>query len=364
MKRIILMLIAAAAVIASCGTPDEAPVAGNGTLVLEADKLEMVADGEDAVLLTVKYDGTAVGAEDVNFYDASTNVPVRVSGMRFITKTVGVHSIYAIYNNAKSNTVKITALEFAVPDVPADPNPDGKSFKKRVLLTQFTSTGCTYCPTATKVLRDLAADPQYQDKFVLGASHADMPNYQNGDDPAEFSGATSFMRAFGVGGFPTLIMELDEQANVFNAVQVKSLLDEYYGDGTSVAGISVNSELNGNVVVLRAAVKVGKGGKYRIGAWLLESGIYGKQTSAPDESYNIHDNCIRLIDAESHYMGHDLGMIASGSSAERVFTLKIDSGWKTENCKVLLYVTSASGVNQVINNAVIVPIGEAVAYEY
>ena len=143
-----------------------------------------------------------------------------------------------------------------------------------------------------------------------------------------------------------------------------ALLDEYYGDGTSVAGISVNSELNGNVVVLRAAVKVGKGGKYRIGAWLLESGIYGKQTSAPDESYNIHDNCIRLIDAESHYMGHDLGMIASGSSAERVFTLKIDSGWKTGNCKVLLYVTSASGVNQVINNAVIVPIGEAVAYEY
>ena len=364
MKRIILMLIAAAAMIASCGTPEDKPVAGNGALVLEADKVDIMADGEDAAEITAKYDGVVV-TDGVDFYDAATNVPVRVKDMRFSTKNVGQHSIYAIYNGVKSNVLKITALEYAIPVLPADPDPDGKSFKKRVLLTQFTSTGCTYCPSATKLLRELAADPEYMDKFVLGACHADMANYQNGDDPADFSGNISFMNAFRIQGFPTLTMDLDKQANVFNSVQVKEQLNSYYGDGTSLAGISVNSEINGNMLIVNAAVKAGQSGKYRVGAWLLEDGIYGRQTSALDESYNIHDHCIRMIDAGSHYMGHDLGLLSAGDSAERIFAIRIDATkWNIDNCKILLYATSPYGSEQVVNNAVVVPIGSAVAYEY
>ena len=363
MKRIILMMIAAVAMAASCGNPDDAPVTGNGTLTLEADKLEMLADGEDYVEITAKYDGQSV-SDGVDFYDAATNVPVKVKDMRFTTKTVGQHSIYAIYNGVKSNTLKINALEYMAPEAPADPDPAGTTFRKRVLLTQFTSTGCTYCPIMTGLLRELAADEVYKDKFVLAASHSDMNGYQNGDDPASYSGASGLMSAFGVLGYPTLIADFGDQLNAYSYDQLKALVDGYYEDGTSVVGVASASEIQGNVLVLRAAVKAGKAGKYRVGAWLLEDGIYGKQTSAPDESYYIHDHCVRHLDAGSHYMGHDLGMISAGKTAEHIFTIKMDPEWKVESCKVLLYVTSSVGNKDVLNNAVVVPVGKPVTYEY
>lgn len=364
MKRFLLTMIAAVAMAASCGNPDDnGPVSGGGTLTIEGDKVELVADGEDFVEITVTYDGKAV-TEEVDFYDASTNVPARVKANRFTTKTVGQYSIYAIYNGAKSNVLKITALEHAVPPAPADPAPENVSFRKRVLFTQFTSTGCVYCPIVTGFLRELAADAEYKDKFVLGASHADMPGYQNGEDPAAYSEVNAFMSAFGIEGFPTLIADFGDRLGSYSLAAVKALVDEYYGDGSAAAGIAVNSEIHDNVLVMRASVKAAKAGKYRIGAWLLEDGIYGKQTGAPDESYYVHDHCIRKPDAESHFMGYDLGLIGKGKSADHAFAMKLDPEWKIDNCSLLLYVTSASGSDQIANNAVIVPLGKSVAYEY
>lgn len=364
MKRFVFMMIAAVAMAVSCGNPDDnGPVSGNGTLTIEADKLEVVADGEDFAEITVKYDGVAV-TEDVDFYDASSNVPVKVRSNHFTTKTVGQHSIYAIYNNVKSNVLKFTAVEYMAPPVPDDPDLQNTAFRKRVLLTQFTSTGCTFCPRMTKILRELAKDAEYKERFVLAASHADMNGYANGDDPASFSGVGGFMNAFGISGFPTLIADFDDMMPSYDYSDLKALVDKCYADGSSLAGVAANSEVQDNVLVLRAAVKVSESGKYRIGAWLLEDGICGKQTSAPDESYNTHDNCIRILDAESHYMGYDLGTIAAGKSAEHVFTMKLDKEWNVENCKLLLYVTSAAGTAQMVNNAVIVPIGTPVTYEY
>ena len=363
MKRIIFMIAAAMGLAVSCGDPDDGPVAGNGTLTIEADKVEVVADGEDYVEITVKYDGEVV-ADEVDFYDASTNVPARMRANRFSTKSTGQHSIYAIYNGVKSNVLKITALEYAVPSAPADPDPENVSFRKRVLLTQFTSTGCVYCPIVTGFLRDMAADAAYKDKFVLAASHADMPDYQNGDDPASYMGVNAFMSAFRISGFPTLIADFDDQLGSYSLAAVKELVDGYYGDGSAEAGMSVNSEIHENVLAMRVSVKTAKAGKYRIGAWLLEDGIYGKQTGAPDASYYVHDHCIRLLDADTHYMGYDLGMIGKGKSADRSFIMKLDPEWNLDNCSILLYVTSASGSSQIVNNAVIVPVGKPVAYEY
>lgn len=363
MKRFIFVLAAAMGLAVSCGDPDDGPVTGNGTLTIETDKAEVVADGEDFVEITVKYDGEVV-AEEVDFYDASTNVPARLRANRFSTKVTGEHSIYAIYNGAKSNVLDIMAVEYAVPAAPADPDPENTSFVKRVLLTQFTSTGCTFCPRMTGILRDLAADSEYKDRFVLGASHADMTGYQNGDDPAAFSGVNAFMSAFGIYGFPTLIADFGDQLNSYDLSELKTLVDGYYGDGTALVGFAANSEVHEDAIVMRVAVKAAKAGKYRVGAWLLEDGIYGKQTSAPDDSYNVHDHCIRLVDAESHYMGHDLGMLSKGKPAEHIFTFKLDPEWNVDNCSVLLYVTSAAGSAQVVNNAVTVPVGKPVLYEY
>lgn len=357
-------MAAAIALAFSCTKPDDGPAGGNGTLVIDADRFEIVADGKDAAQITVEYDGKAV-TDGVSFYDAATNVPVSVKSMRFTTRTVGEHRFYATYSGAKSNALSINAVEYAAPEVPADPDPSKTSFRKRVLLTQFTSTGCTFCPIVVGLLRELSQDAGYSDRFVLAASHADMNGYQNGDDPASYSGVSSFMGAFDILGYPTLTADLGDMLDAYDISKLKALVDGYYGDGTAAAGISVASAVNGNTVVVRAAVKAGEAGTYRIGAWLLEDGIYGKQTSAPDESYNTHNNCIRALDAGTSYMGHPVGKLASGGVADHIFTFKNnDSEWNLDKCKVLVYVTSSTGNIQIVNNALTVPVGKSAGYEY
>ena len=358
-----MMIAAVFALAASCTKPDDSPNEGNGTLTIKADKLEIVADGQDAAVITVEYDGKKI-TDGVSFYDMS-NVPVAVRSMRFTTKSVGEHKFFATYEGAKSNTLTVKAVEFAAPEVPADPDPSGTSFRKRVLLTQFTSTGCTFCPIVVGLLRELSQDAAYRDRFVLAASHADMNGYQNGDDPASYPGVSGFMSAFKIQGYPTLTADLGEMLDAYDISKLKALVDGYYGDGTSDAGVSAASAVNGNTIVVRAAVKAGETGTYRVGAWLLEDGIYGRQTSAPDESYNTHNNCIRALDAGTSYVGHSVGKLASGDVADHIFTFKnTDSEWNFNNCKVLVYVTSSVGNIQVVNNAVVVPVGESAAFEY
>lgn len=357
------MLAAVFAMAVACEKPGNDPYV-LADLTIEADKLEIVADGNDYAKITVKHGGKEV-TEGVDFYDASSNVPVAVKSMRFSTKAPGQHEFYATYNGVRSNPLKINALEFAAPDVPADPDLSKTSFRKRVLLTQFTSTGCTYCPIMTGLLRELSGDMSYSNKFVLAAAHADMNGYQNGDDPASFSGVTSLMNTFKVQGYPTLIADMGDALDAYDLTKLKTLVDGYYGNGTSVAGISANSSVIGSTLVVRVAVKAGETNNYRVGVWLLEDEIYGKQTSAPDPSYNTHHNCVRVADGGQGYMGYPLGTIQTGSTADRVFNFqRLDPEWKMKNSKLLIYVTSATGNVQVVNNAAVVPVGESLIFEY
>ena len=364
MKRIIMMMAAVFALAVACEKPGTDPGLENAELTIEADKLEIIADGTDYAQITAKY-GSKEVTDGLGFYDASTNVPVSVKSMRFTTRTPGQHSFYATYNGKKSNVLLVNALEYAVPAVPADTDPSNTSFRKRVLLTQFTSTGCTFCPIVVSLLRELSRDSVYSDRFVLAASHADMDEGPYADDPASFPGVMNFMNAFGVMGFPTLSADFGDVLGAYNMSVLKTLVDGYYGNGIASAGLAVNSEAKGDVLVARAAVKAGEAGTYRVGMMLLEDGIYGKQTSAPDESYNTHDNCIRIIDAGTTYMGHSVGKLSAGNVAEHIFTFRsIDSAWNLDKCKMLFYVTSSVGNIQMVNNAIIVPVGKSAGFEY
>lgn len=55
--------------------------------------------------------------------------------------------------------------------------------KSVVVLELFTSQGCSSCPSADEVLRDLAKDPAYQDKILPLSFHVDYWNYLGWADP-------------------------------------------------------------------------------------------------------------------------------------------------------------------------------------
>ena len=138
------------------------------------------------------------------------------------------------------------------------------------------------------------------------------------------------------------------------------------------AGVSVNPMLyDDGTLVVRVSVKAAVEGDYRVGAWLLEDGIYGDQTdkdnvAGGDKSYDTHENCVRLIDSryDGEWAGKPLGTIKAGKTAEKTFVRNVKKAWKTENLHLAVIVSAADGSKYAVCNAVDVPIDEPTPFEY
>ena len=157
----IASLLAAAVVLFAC---EETNTDGgtSGELQLISDKDVIQANGTDAVTFTV-----LLGDKDVTSSSTIYNEfeeEVLVDG-KFTTTKVGEHKLYAEYgtlstykkNNADSYYV-IKAINVAVPTAVADAQPENTKFVHRAFLTQYTGTGCGYCPLMISVIRELMND--------------------------------------------------------------------------------------------------------------------------------------------------------------------------------------------------------------
>ncbi len=87
-------------------------------------------------------------SDQATYYSLPDNTEFKFPNGVYTTTTAGSFSFWVAYKT--ENTIKtpstITAVNFAIPDRPADPNPSSTSFVRRVLVMQFTGTGCGYCP--------------------------------------------------------------------------------------------------------------------------------------------------------------------------------------------------------------------------
>ena len=145
-------ITAGAVMFSSCSslTGDDEGTDGPGTpgatgLELQVSDMVIQADGKDAAVFTVLSDGKPV-SEGVRFYDGATNRQIELPEMAFTTTETGTYTFWAAYGTSHTETVSVTAIGFPVPELPDDPDPENTSFSRRVLLTQFTGTGCGYCP--------------------------------------------------------------------------------------------------------------------------------------------------------------------------------------------------------------------------
>lgn len=337
---------------------------GDGDLVLSVSSSIIQANGEDAAVLTVLYDGEPV-TEGVTLYDGDNNV-VDLPSFSFTTEQEGTYSFWAAYGTSYSETVTVTAIAFPVPDLPEDPQPDNSSFAKKMLLTQFTGTGCGYCPGMINLLRSTMADDEYSSKIIIAAAHQ-----YNSDDPAYLSSA-NLAGAMGITGFPTVVVDMYMSfSNYPSPTAFYNILDYCYDKSPAVAGIAASSSLENGTLVVTASVKAAKTSDLRIGAWLLEDGIYGRQSNYNSGSwtgdYNTHDNCIRLADSKvsnTNYSGYSLGTIEAGKTAEHAFVMTIDDSWVVDNLHLVIFVTTKDGNSWIVNNAVACDVNGSVQYQY
>ena len=384
MKRIFtfLMMVAAFAAAASCGlegveTPDEPntdqnpdpepePNPGEGDsgntstdLTISIDTPVIRADGQSAANITVKL-GTEVLKDGVKFYDDKTNKLMDITDFAFKTTQAGVYSFWASYKTFNTTPVTVTAITSPIPDLPLDSKPESTSFVKRVFINQFTGTGCGFCPNMIAVLTNFGKT--YPDKYVLAACHT-----YNDDDPAFLD--YSIDNAMAVGGYPCVVLNLDKTQKFQNYNQpalLKNMFLEDYGTGKVGTGIAVSTLLDGDNIVIRAAMKVASEGKYRIGAWLLEDGIMAKQSGAGVDPIE-HNNCVRDIyskNTASDYSGR-LHIMDAGESAQEFFLATMNSKWKSANCHVVVFVCAQkSNGNYATVNVIDCPLGKSLSYEY
>ena len=317
-------LLFAAAVLFACEG-----VETNDTLKLTSDK-NLLQLGEEATLTVTL--GTKVITEGVVFYD-SKNKELNLPDFKFKATEVGKYEIWANYGSYNSETVTISVTDLVMPEAPADPKPESVNFKVRALFTEFTTTGCGFCPQMKQLLHSTLEKPDVEDKVVLTACHSML--IQSVPDPAYLR--TEYQTFANATGFPYLYCDMYAGTGNYTAspADMASFINDLCEEKKDIAaGISVASDFKDGQIVAKVTIKAAASASYRVGAFLLEDGIYGKQSSATADWMHTHDNVIRHIDASFYigdnyrYCGHSVGEIEAGKTADYAFAWLLDDIWK------------------------------------
>ena len=335
-----------------------------GELTLLVDEPVIRADGKAEATFTVMVGETEV-TEGVKFYDGNDK-PVELPDMKFTTTVPGVYTFWVSYKTKFSDKVEVMAMSAMVPVIPTDPKPESSDFARKSLLIQFTGTSCGWCPVMVNTIRRLASDASYVDKFVHTAAHT-----YTDSDPAYIQ--TNLPGAMGVNGYPSCVFNLDKttrfQTNTSDAA-IKDYLDKKYNEGARV-GVAGACVTDGSQLVLRAGIKAGKAGAYRLAAWVLEDGIVGKQTNngAKDEfgmGFDVHDNCIRAIygqNASKDFTGQTFNLEA-GETGDMFVIFDMPSYWVQENLHVVVFASAQDGTTYTVNNCINIPVNSSAAFSY
>ena len=352
--------------------------------------------GEESVFIIVRKDGKVVNdANKIKFYLSGSTEEITDTDFQMVDYVdanddlytlpqytpaqTGVRDIWLSYGsaNTKNKPVRITAVDFAIPSRAIDTDPENTSFEPRVLVNQYTGTGCPNCPYWSSAIKDLKADEQYKDGFVLAAAHTYNDDSTNPKvDKVTLNAPYSNMpNVFGVSSWPTIVVNMSHSygnnGRAGNKENLKKFIDNVRLSAPA-AGISARSSIEGSTVIARATVKAAQAGEYRVGAWLVEDELYAPQNNSSgifDYDFDYHESVIRIADSrhdsggQLRYRGHTLGELAEGQVVDYVFTMELAPHWRAENCRLVFFVTGGEQFN-VVNVIETTSLNSSVEFSY
>jgi hypothetical protein len=384
LKTVALLLVGALSFV-GCEPVDNNGNDGKKSLILVADKTTIYDNGIDGATFTLYYDGMIL-TEGYDLYIGEGDE--MVAGNKFTSTKQGTFEIWAAYGAAISNTVNINVVATPppAPAAPEDNNPSKTNFVRRTLLTQFTGTGCGYCPLMMNALHQILTSSVYGDKVVVAAAHL-----YNESDPSYLLEAQTLDNALGVNSYPSVFSDLDKNGfGDATFAALKTCVDKAQARVAVKGGIAVSSKYYADeeYIVINASVKAAEATEFRVGAWLLEDNIYGKQSVYADPykntgeliqpldgvNFNYHNNTIRLADSKASntdFSGYSLGVIEAGKTASREFAFKLKANgngsktaWNHDNLRVIVFISTKEGNKWLVNNVVKCPKDGSVAFEY
>jgi hypothetical protein len=359
--KFLALIVAAATVMVGCDKPSDdpkKPVTGGVSLTASNSTIEVntpiqftvtSSEGVDVTDSAVIYNKTLDFTEVENPY---------------IPTVDGTYEFYAVVGESISPTISVTVVP-TIPALPEDPQPASTSFNHRILLVDHTGNTCGYCPKMMLALKEVSETDDYHSKYYEAMSHSYAAT-----DPAYSAAASGVSSYFGglINGYPTLTYNfLHPRSSSYNTADIKTQIDALWKESADAA-IAASSSISpaGTLVIANAVVKAAVTGEYNIAAWLLEDGIYAKQTNATAEWMHTHNNAIRQITTNEPISGLSLGTIEAGQTASLALTLPVSNGaWNKDNFKVMLIV-SAKGANGKFDvaNVAVCPINESITYDY
>ena len=357
------LLFAAAVMVISCDKTGGDDTDMDARFYISSDKNVIQSNGSDVATFTAVLDGKDVTSE-TTFYFKDSMTPLE--GNKLSADKAGVYNVIGMYGTFyREEPVSVTAIDMPVPAPAEDPAASNTSFVHRAFLTQYTGTGCKYCPGMIRALRTAFEDEETKNMAVHSAVHS-----YNVGDPAYITGPKA-------SGYPYLEIDmavsfsydLDPEAK---AGVLKKAISERVS-APAMGGIFANPGVKVDVLVVTVEVKAAEAGEYYLGVWFMQNHVYGQQTDGlgiADNSYNYHENCVRSADSRfgNTYAGYPLGEIKAGKTVQRTFVLNIDKEtWKLKdmnNLHFAAFVTAKNGRNYNVVNVVDCEISEPTPYQY
>ncbi|WP_300724922.1 Omp28-related outer membrane protein [uncultured Bacteroides sp.] len=358
--------------VACSGTDDEGTDGGvtptpdaKGELVLTPSKSFIAADGQDAVTFTV-----TKGKNDVTSSAKIYLGSDEYGKTSFSTTEAGEYKFFASYEGEISEKVTIKAVSGDAGEVPADPKPEQfTDFDQHVIGLLSTGTWCPNCPLLICAIQKYKAENS-DSKIIFAEAH-------DGDGMANsFTGTLNNWAK--IEGYPTITMNLDSKYAVgsyqdidYNIQNIKSQSDKLLKLGANTC-IAASVKPSGNVLTVKASVKVATDNKYRAAAWVLEDGIYEKQSNGYSTltiGYDVdtHHDVIRLSSSSKAY-GDELAngnVMAAGETTDFACNLDLtDKVSNIANCRVVIVTFAPVDGKFIVDNAVECPIGGSVAFQY
>lgn len=328
------------------------------------------ADGKETITFKVYSDKQDVTANARIYRETSSGVD-RMESPEFKTTEVGNYTFFATYQGMTTDKVEVTATTGNFPPLPADPQPDKFSnFKHRIVATQFTGTGCGYCPNAMSAISQFKGS-EHADKMLFAAVHS-----YSSDDPMSNNDAFTLARRMSVSSYPSIVLNLNSKnlltslnASAFYTRMVAGM--ESFLQEEARCGITASVSKNEHSINLSAKVKVGETGSYRIVAWLLEDGIKASQANQTGISMDLstHNNALRSASETSTAAGGLLGgkeTTEAGKEVEFYHEFSLAGVKNIQNCHVLVIVSRKTDEyrNHVADNVINCPVDASVAFEY
>ncbi len=224
--------------------------------------------------------------------------------------------------------------------------PSDSSFVKNVMIMEFVSFDCVYCPNVTNILNELSKKT-FPGRIDIISVHGRLEE----NDPMEFSRYRQLQNYFyGVTGYPSVIVDQrDDLVSVGTFDPSGSAFTERIGAPAQV-GIALSSAMQNDSTVL-VEVRVANQGKssddYRLAVAVLENNIPYKQADQVNgtlqwiDDYK-HFHVLRAFLSEN-YFGDPTGTLAKGSVYTKKIIYKIPPEYRKENLSFVAYVIEATG---------------------